>query len=289
VLAVERVELDEPELVYNFTVKGPHTYFVLEVGVLVHNPKRVCAPTGLYEAIPEDENMMFWGTADKKPGTIAIGHSPASISKEVKPADLGKSLDTNIGFEGRAHGYVISGVNRDRTTFYVFNVRNRGLPSKFKFRGLPNLTREGTPTMAFGLMTQMKALGVQPGRLNQVTLKQIENFETLAALTRYAKDNNIPLKQLLENSSDLQKVLHESRIVKFVETPLNQVGLKINVNTIEVPSVQFRQVGKQMETFKLGRRWQELGELQDAVNKFGLDKADEIPWHFDITFNVEPF
>ncbi len=37
VLAIERVELAEPELVYNFTVKGPHTYFVLEAGVLVHN------------------------------------------------------------------------------------------------------------------------------------------------------------------------------------------------------------------------------------------------------------
>ena len=40
VLAVERVKLDEPELVYNFTVKGPHTYFVLEAGVLVHNAGR---------------------------------------------------------------------------------------------------------------------------------------------------------------------------------------------------------------------------------------------------------
>jgi hypothetical protein len=37
VLAIERVVLAEPVAVYNFTVKGPHTYFVLEVGVLVHN------------------------------------------------------------------------------------------------------------------------------------------------------------------------------------------------------------------------------------------------------------
>jgi hypothetical protein len=36
VLAIERVELDEPQLVYNLTVKGTHTYFVLEAGVLVH-------------------------------------------------------------------------------------------------------------------------------------------------------------------------------------------------------------------------------------------------------------
>ncbi|MCC6603511.1 MAG: hypothetical protein IT327_09895, partial [Anaerolineae bacterium] len=41
VVAVEHVQLEEPELVYNFTVKGPHTYFVLEMGVLVHN-ERAC-------------------------------------------------------------------------------------------------------------------------------------------------------------------------------------------------------------------------------------------------------
>jgi SAM-dependent methyltransferase len=41
VLAIERVVLDAPVGVYNFTVAGVHTYFVLEVGVLVHN----CFPT----------------------------------------------------------------------------------------------------------------------------------------------------------------------------------------------------------------------------------------------------
>ncbi len=37
VLAIEWVALDDAQLVYNFTVKGPHTYFVLDAGVLVHN------------------------------------------------------------------------------------------------------------------------------------------------------------------------------------------------------------------------------------------------------------
>ena len=37
VLAVERVVLEAPQMVYNLTVAGIHTYFVLEVGVLVHN------------------------------------------------------------------------------------------------------------------------------------------------------------------------------------------------------------------------------------------------------------
>ncbi len=44
VLDVEHVRFDEPELVYNFTVKGPHTYFVLDIRVLVHNDSNVCNP-----------------------------------------------------------------------------------------------------------------------------------------------------------------------------------------------------------------------------------------------------
>lgn len=41
VLALEQLQLDTPQRVYNFTVQGIHTYFVLEVGVLVHN----CRPS----------------------------------------------------------------------------------------------------------------------------------------------------------------------------------------------------------------------------------------------------
>jgi hypothetical protein len=51
VLAIERVRLAEPEVVYNFTVKGLHTYFVLEVEVLVHN--RDCLELAP-DATPED-------------------------------------------------------------------------------------------------------------------------------------------------------------------------------------------------------------------------------------------
>ncbi|MCP4370245.1 MAG: hypothetical protein GY797_19345 [Deltaproteobacteria bacterium] len=48
VLAIERIALDDAQLVYNFTVRGLHTYFVLEVGVLVHNAPR-CGPSSAAE------------------------------------------------------------------------------------------------------------------------------------------------------------------------------------------------------------------------------------------------
>lgn len=48
VLAIDQIRLDTPQPVYNFTVKGPHTYFVLDAGVLVHNAD--CGPEGAKQA-----------------------------------------------------------------------------------------------------------------------------------------------------------------------------------------------------------------------------------------------
>jgi hypothetical protein len=44
VISVERIELDEPVLVYNFEVAEGHTYFVTGTGVLVHNACGKTAP-----------------------------------------------------------------------------------------------------------------------------------------------------------------------------------------------------------------------------------------------------
>ena len=43
VLSIEQKHLDEPQAVYNFTVAGVHTYFVLDAKLLVHNVKK-CDP-----------------------------------------------------------------------------------------------------------------------------------------------------------------------------------------------------------------------------------------------------
>ncbi|MCP4371954.1 MAG: hypothetical protein GY797_28125, partial [Deltaproteobacteria bacterium] len=66
VLAIERIVLDDAQLVYNFTVKGPHTYFVLEVGVLVHN----CLSKGDQHRLQElKEEKAFYGI-DTRPETL---------------------------------------------------------------------------------------------------------------------------------------------------------------------------------------------------------------------------
>ena len=57
VASVKHVQLDESELVYNFTVKGPHTYFVLEVGVLVHNDSGICGPNEAFETFREPNSQ----------------------------------------------------------------------------------------------------------------------------------------------------------------------------------------------------------------------------------------
>ncbi|MCB0032698.1 MAG: hypothetical protein KDE51_01660, partial [Anaerolineales bacterium] len=54
VLAIDQPDLDVPTSVYNFTVRGPHTYFVLETKLLVHN----CSDVNVQELYPHTYNHM---------------------------------------------------------------------------------------------------------------------------------------------------------------------------------------------------------------------------------------
>ncbi len=65
VLSIERVVLDRPEVVYNFTVKGLHTYFVLDVGVLVHNCGDIPLKKGTTKINELPVNVNFGGVTEK--------------------------------------------------------------------------------------------------------------------------------------------------------------------------------------------------------------------------------
>ncbi|MCP5101439.1 MAG: hypothetical protein GY943_38325, partial [Chloroflexi bacterium] len=96
VLAIERVDLAEPELVYNFTVKGPHTYFVLEVGVLVHNNGVTCAP--VKSGNPwRDEQGRFAKTPDfdEEMGVFTTLGMSRELDKTVQRPIAG--IDPNTG------------------------------------------------------------------------------------------------------------------------------------------------------------------------------------------------
>jgi hypothetical protein len=93
VLAVERVALDEPELVYNFMVKGPHTYFVLEVGVLVHNTS--CSLGGVDETLLHlQENRNILKLRQAKLGLASPAELLIQIEDYEHAFDLGMAART---------------------------------------------------------------------------------------------------------------------------------------------------------------------------------------------------
>ena len=80
VLAIEQVIFDTPQKVYNFTVKGIHTYFVLEAGVLVHN----CgggAAEALFKRLDNAENGMI--SVNRGDVTLDILQQMAHSNAEV--------------------------------------------------------------------------------------------------------------------------------------------------------------------------------------------------------------
>jgi hypothetical protein len=95
VLAIERIKLAEPEPVYNFTVKGPHTYFVLEVGVLVHNSgsckwnaeaHRWYDPVGTPENNFKDRGQFV--SFDEAPHRASVDPTPGRVVDVDEAAEL---------------------------------------------------------------------------------------------------------------------------------------------------------------------------------------------------------
>jgi Pretoxin HINT domain len=82
VIDVDRVEKREGDFtVYNFKVEGFHTYFVSDLGVLVHN-----AGCGEFPNLyPEDFPIKFWNNAS--------GHYQPNAASATNGADAGLPLD----------------------------------------------------------------------------------------------------------------------------------------------------------------------------------------------------
>lgn len=72
VLAIEHKHLDDPVSVYNFTVKGPHTYFVLESELLVHNTSCEWDPRTQRWHDSETRRFISWNEAAKRDEHIVI-------------------------------------------------------------------------------------------------------------------------------------------------------------------------------------------------------------------------
>ena len=78
VLAIERVKLDTPQLVYNFTVKGPHTNYVQDIA----------AP------LPQVLTARQGGSVTKYPSTLPL---------VVRTGLRGLGLIDGITLPGQAH------------------------------------------------------------------------------------------------------------------------------------------------------------------------------------------
>lgn len=161
VVSIEHVQLDEPELVYNFTVRGPHTYFVLETAVLVHN-EGTCIWNAHSQRWHDSETGQFvsWENATKQEiepsyhydetlghrwsdGGIKYGRmSPEQVEALRKHVGetgeeitiVGGWAETELGVSNRVNALQVFGYEQPSPKYGIPGWRNTGAPSS----GLPN-------------------------------------------------------------------------------------------------------------------------------------------------------
>ena|GEM_PF-3309645 len=293
VLAVERVKLAEPELVYNFTVKGLHTYFVLEVGVLVHNTdcgfyedyveyleptsqlrKRVVEPIpGLYENIPLDPNDL--------PSGWGITNEDVFKSNTISFIDTKVEFDFGDGRIGKGTFSRIYDSESKTLTLRHAYLQDPHVPDverlpNWIMAGPPLDPSRGTPTVAFFTMYQMKKLDIPFGGLERVKWSEVVNDDTL-----------LHLEWLRRNYPDkpLEELIVHTHSVRYAETSIIQSGHKIVPGSFalkvdpEVPISQLRTAPFRNPNYE---------ELQQFYNLHNVpDDTPIIPTIREITAQVQ--
>jgi hypothetical protein len=103
-LTVERMSRPQgEELVYNLTVTGPHTYYVGEESLLVHNTAGDCS------IVPDNAVVVIGGTKDvPAPGIVFSGSFGATLDEAAAAVPHGQLRATTAGEIRQGGGTVVS-------------------------------------------------------------------------------------------------------------------------------------------------------------------------------------
>jgi hypothetical protein len=288
VLAIERIELAEPEPVYNFTVKGPHTYFVLEVGVLVHNDRPDCGLFEGYEPEPGKGGFEYKKRTVKKVPLFEenIPDTPTGVKNAVgKDWEVKESW--GITDEAGAKTLLSQIKGPDGTTGLfkrAYDPSKKQLIFKAGFgRDLPTwvqhafaMSSKGTPTGTFFTIYQMKRLGIPEGAIRQVKMDTIVNNKTILQLKWL--QNQFPDKSLDE-------LLQYTHSVSYAKTVLTQTGYKIVPGSFKINHID-NTISPQ--TLRRGMEPEEMAAFNELMRELDIKENDKLFYAFDIEFEVEP-
>ncbi|MFF0014110.1 DUF4157 domain-containing protein [Streptomyces sp. NPDC005374] len=184
-------------------------------------------------------------------------------------------------------GYFIRAYNPKTRTFQMREAFLGNLPGKIVHES-PALTETGTPTVTYVTLYQAKRLGATYQGLARVTMKQIENFDTICQLAWLQK--KYP-------AADIDALILETDSIKYGKTSIIQAGSEITGATVIG--------GKRQELSKLLDDYVHSDERgirrtfaeglkerarQDALlARYGLSRQDEVLSGFDIELTLQPY
>ncbi len=284
VLAVERVALAEPQAVYNFTVKRPHTYFVLSSGVLVHNNSPLeCGPFEGYEPIPGGDDFVYTKRTDKKVPLVHknIPDTPTSMKNSlddwevddgggVKIEDGIKKIYSNVKGPGDSTGHFERWYDPSKNKLFLNQGFAEQLPTWVKHDY--SMTAKGTPTGAFFTMYQMKRLEIPEGSLSYVEMDTIINFTTGAQLKW--------LQRKHPHIQSLDELIEYTHSISYAKTPLIQSGYEIVPGSFKVTG----ETKIPAKTLKMMSR----KDPEELMNLLKIKDTDDLWWGFKIEFEVRP-
>ncbi len=191
-------------------------------------------------------------------------------------------VTTPDGLEGRvSRGY--DPQKKQIVMYSAFLDELRDSPHRWIKAGKPLVAEQGTPTVAYATMRQMKLLGVPYGGARSVKIHRVENVEAV-----------MQLKALMKQNIPLNRAVLQTHSVQYAETALVQSGHEIVSNSTRVILAR-NPTGKLKELLE----WDLVNatdEVRAAIQRrhegllrqYGLTPDDEVVLYYDIHMDVRP-
>lgn len=237
--------------------------------------KSVNEPRGVFAALDVRKNPANWRLSNIQTteGDVKVLRTEVTYS-DPKTSQVRK-------------GYFIRAYNPKTRTLQMREAFLGTLPGKVVHEG-PMLTDSGTPTVTYVTLYQSRRLGVELRTPSTVTMKKIENFETICQLAWLRK--KYPGKSV-------DALALETDSVKYGRTSIIQ--MEGDIVSATVRNGQEDKLSRLLDDYVLsdergikrtfGEQVKERVRQDQVLGRYGLSRNDKVLYGFDIELAITPY
>lgn len=217
------------------------------------------------------------------------------INYEVKE-DGTRVQKLTVGYDNASRGEFELAYHPVKKHFEFRNIiLDRDLPRWIEIDGLPPLEEgKGSPLIVVVAVSFMKSMGVAAGELKTATMCNIQDLETVFEIEslckRFKAKEDVPALEITRGM--LSELVRATELYTHGTAFLINSGHEITFGEVsggKRTSIEDFLNREERRGFSSSQNSETPRYIEQMLEKYGIEKSDEVWWDFDINFYLEPY